>query len=304
MAHAQPHVRALDAFPIAFERNAGQVDTDAPLVAHGGGYALLLTDGGATLRLPGLRDVRMTLRGGREDAVPRARPLCPGRSITSSAATRASGAPTFPRTPGPSSRMAHVGIGTSYPSDAGFNITQLGSCDVVVTPESSAVPRAGGTGLITASIWPPSCAWVARSDASWLTTSATVGAGSAALSFTAAPNPGFLSRTGHLVVAEQTLTVTQQGPVFSNMPSVLPPSPAAGSGAAQTFTFTFYDSNNAINLDVVNVLINDFLDGRFGCYIAHARPLNVLYLVNDAGNALLPGLVLDGNPQSVATRSV
>jgi hypothetical protein len=47
------------------------------------------------------------------------------------------------------------------------------------------------------------------------------------------------------------------------------------------------------------VLINAFLDGRFGCYLAYARPINVLYLVNDPGDALLPGLVLDGSPQSL-----
>jgi|GEM_PF-2306297 len=72
------------------------------------------------------------------------------------------------------------------------------------------------------------------------------------------------------------------------------PSPAAGSGSSRTFTFTFSDPNGWQDLNVVNVLINDFLDGRRACYLAYVRPLNVLYLVNDTGDALLPGLVLNG----------
>jgi len=66
--------------------------------------------------------------------------------------------------------------------------------------------------------------------------------------------------------------------------------PASGSGSSQSFTFTFTDPRGYQDLNVVNVLFNNFLDGRNACYLAYARPLNVLYLVNDAGTALLPGL--------------
>ena len=43
-----------------------------------------------------------------------------------------------------------------------------------------------------------------------------------------------------------------------------------------------------------NILINNFIDGRHGCYLAYARSINVLYLMNDNGDALLAG-------QSLAT---
>ena len=66
--------------------------------------------------------------------------------------------------------------------------------------------------------------------------------------------------------------------------------PAAGSGMTQTFTFTFTDPRGYQDLNVVNVLINNFLDGRNACYLAYSQPLNTLYLVGDAGGALLPGL--------------
>jgi len=47
-------------------------------------------------------------------------------------------------------------------------------------------------------------------------------------------------------------------------------------------------------LGVVDILVNNVLDGRQVCYLAYSNPLGVLYLVNDPGTALLPG-------QSLAT---
>jgi hypothetical protein len=72
-------------------------------------------------------------------------------------------------------------------------------------------------------------------------------------------------------------------------------SPSSGSGVNQLFTATFNDTAGYTNLDVVNVLINPFLDGRSSCFIAYSRPSNVLYLVNDSGSALLPGMVVNGS---------
>jgi outer membrane protein TolC len=43
------------------------------------------------------------------------------------------------------------------------------------------------------------------------------------------------------------------------------------------------------------ILINDALNGNNACYLAYSRAYNTLYLVNDAGTALLPGLTLNGS---------
>ena len=73
-------------------------------------------------------------------------------------------------------------------------------------------------------------------------------------------------------------------------------SPAQGSGHSPTaFTFTFSDTNGFADLGVENILINSALDGRHACYLAYARSLNVLYLVNDTGDALLPGQALNAS---------
>ena len=67
-------------------------------------------------------------------------------------------------------------------------------------------------------------------------------------------------------------------------------SPAFGSGTSATLALTFTDPRGWQDLDVVNLLINGVLDGRQACYLAYSRTNGVLYLVNDAGTGLSPGL--------------
>ncbi|SPF46807.1 putative 6-phosphogluconolactonase [Candidatus Sulfopaludibacter sp. SbA4] len=84
-------------------------------------------------------------------------------------------------------------------------------------------------------------------------------------------------------------------PVVMTFPTVGGVTPARGSGSAQTFTFTFSDSKGYLDLGVVDMLINNFLNGNQACYLAYSQPLSVLYLVNDAGTGLSPGLTLGGS---------
>jgi len=77
-------------------------------------------------------------------------------------------------------------------------------------------------------------------------------------------------------------------------------SPASGSGSNAAFTFSFSDSNGYQALSVVDVLIDNVLDGRHACYIAFVPSganSGSVYLVDDAGDAGGPyqGLVLPGS---------
>ena len=82
-------------------------------------------------------------------------------------------------------------------------------------------------------------------------------------------------------------------------------SPASGSGPSQTYTFTFSDSNGWQDLGVVDLLMNNFVNGRNACYIAYSVPYNTVYLVDDAGDAggpfagtmVLPGTATISNGQ-------
>src|SRR5262249_4132620 len=84
-----------------------------------------------------------------------------------------------------------------------------------------------------------------------------------------------------------------------NRPTV---GPAAGRGLNQGMDVGFTDAAGGSSMSVVNVLINNFLDGRNACYLAYVVPDNILYLVNDAGDAGGPfagSLVLNGTGGSI-----
>jgi len=64
------------------------------------------------------------------------------------------------------------------------------------------------------------------------------------------------------------ISVGAQGP---GVPSAYSVTPGAGTGSNATLTFTFGDSGGYQNLTVVNVLINNSLDGRAACYLAYSQ---------------------------------
>jgi len=88
-------------------------------------------------------------------------------------------------------------------------------------------------------------------------------------------------------------------------PSVIGTSPTSGNTATQSFTFQFSHSAGYQNLSVVNVLINNFLDGRHACYLAYSVSASTLYLVDDAGDGGGPfaGGVVLGNPGTAIQNS-
>jgi len=86
---------------------------------------------------------------------------------------------------------------------------------------------------------------------------------------------------------------TRQAAVGAPSPGTA--SPASGSGSSQSMSFTFNDPRGWQDLDVVNVLINNALDGRNACYLAYSRASGVLYLVADNGGTLSSGLALGGS---------
>jgi len=80
--------------------------------------------------------------------------------------------------------------------------------------------------------------------------------------------------------------------VFLGPSSVVPTpgvtTPASGGGFNQQFTFNFYDAGGWQKFTVLDVLINNAIDGRQACYIAF-QPTGPnsgsLFLVDDAGDA-------------------
>ena len=53
----------------------------------------------------------------------------------------------------------------------------------------------------------------------------------------------------------------------------------------QPVTFTVADAKGAADIGIVNLLVNNFIDGRQACYLAYVAATNSLLLVDDAGDA-------------------
>ncbi len=83
-------------------------------------------------------------------------------------------------------------------------------------------------------------------------------------------------------------------------PAVGAVNPARSSTLSQTYTFTYTDTNGFADLAVVNVLVNNFLDGIGACYVAFAptsATSGYLYLVDDAGD----GGYANGSPIALSS---
>lgn len=89
-----------------------------------------------------------------------------------------------------------------------FTVQQGSGCSFGVSPTSAALPASGGSGSVAVTT-ATACSWTAQSSVPWLTVTSTASAtGSGNVTFTATPNTG-AARSGTLIVAGQTVSVTQ-----------------------------------------------------------------------------------------------
>ncbi|HMJ92110.1 MAG TPA: BACON domain-containing carbohydrate-binding protein, partial [Candidatus Acidoferrum sp.] len=95
------------------------------------------------------------------------------------------------------------------------NVTIVGVCTFTVDTDPLTFPASGGTdgvGVIAHS----SCSWSASSSSPWIHfTAGTNASGTAAIGFSVDVNPSISQRTGTLIVAGQSISVTQQGQTCS-----------------------------------------------------------------------------------------
>ncbi len=96
-----------------------------------------------------------------------------------------------------------------------------------------------------------------------------------------------------------SVTVTVEPVSTATTTAVLGMSPSSGGGHSRVFTFTFSDAKGWQDLGVVNILLNDSLNASNACYLAYVPAIDAIYLVNDAGNALLSGIHLGGQSSPI-----
>ncbi len=147
---------------------------------------------------------------------------------------------------------------------------------VVLSANSVNAGAGAGSGSVTVTVTPAGSVWTAVANAPWL----TVTAGNGVADYTYTANAG-AARSGTLTIGGQTFTVNQA----AGAAPVVTQTPFAGSGLSKVISVQFRSPAGAGNLGVLNVLINDALNGDRACYIAYSAPLKVLYLVNDGGPA-------------------
>jgi len=90
------------------------------------------------------------------------------------------------------------------------------------------------------------------------------------------------------IAASDTVTATIAGTSGSIVVAavvVVPPAPVSVNIATPAFTFVYTDPRGYQDLNVVDILVNNFLDGRHACYLAYIVAQNTLVLVDDGGDA-------------------
>jgi hypothetical protein len=180
---------------------------------------------------------------------------------------------------------------------------------IVGTPASSSAPAISGLSPVSAA--PGGAAFtltlngtnfVSGAVAEWNGTALSTSFVSA-MQLTASVPAALIASAGMAAV-----TVVNPGAVTSggvgfpiqSGPAATAVSPGTGNGASQAFTFTFSDPSGYQNLGVLDVLINNYLDGIQACYVAlvpSGANAGTVYLVDDggdaggpfAGNLALPG---------------
>jgi len=107
--------------------------------------------------------------------------------------------------------------GTIRIQDKTVSVHQEGiTCTYVLTPTARSVGSAGGGGSIDVTA-PGGCTWGGASDVSWITVTSPNSSGNGTLTYTLDPNPTGTARSGHISVADQTVTITQEtGPAIAN----------------------------------------------------------------------------------------
>ncbi|SPF54062.1 exported hypothetical protein [Candidatus Sulfopaludibacter sp. SbA4] len=205
----------------------------------------------------------------------------------------------------------------------GVNYIFGGWSDGIVAPHSVTIPQAGGTYIAAFTTQYQLTTGVSPSAGGSITLSPAPGTGGyynagTRVQLTPAPSPGFQfsNWSGDLAGSTVSQPITMNGPhnvtanfagspPASGTPSVVSAQPASGSGASQSFTFQFSDSAGAQDLSVMNVLINNALDGRQACYLAYVMSSSTLLLVGDTGVASGPyaGSVTLGNPNTTIQNS-
>jgi hypothetical protein len=112
-----------------------------------------------------------------------------------------------------------------------FTVNQTGApCGVSISPNSRIHGNGAGTNSVNVTA-DPGCTWTTVNTNDWLViTSGASGTGTGSVNYVITPNPTLFTRTGTVVIADQVLTLVQQGFVCSY--HIVPSDRRHGAGMA------------------------------------------------------------------------
>jgi hypothetical protein len=181
-------------------------------------------------------------------------------------------------------------------------VTQTGTaCTFSISPTSAGVSDTGGGGSIAVTASDSACAWTAVSQAGWISVSPGSGVGNGSVSYVVAPTGLSTTRSGSILIAGQTFTVTQFGDVTG--PTVVLTAPANGSTVSNviTMTATAVDSNVVARVEFyrgAGTLLGTVLTSPYNL------PFQTTNLANGAYSFYARGFDTAGNQGSSGTNAV
>ena len=128
-------------------------------------------------------------------------------------------------------------IGTIAVAGQTFTVTQAPLCTHSLSPTSASAASGGGSATFNVSA-PAACSWQAVSQVSWIHVAGTgSGSGGGSVTYSVDPNPAAAARSGSIVVAGQTFTVTQAAApcIYSLSPTGVQ---VGSGGSGGTFSVT------------------------------------------------------------------
>lgn len=171
---------------------------------------------------------------------------CPGSPLSFNSFTmlRTDGGAPLPSTTSTTTTTTSVPT-TSTTSSTTTTTTPV--CTYTLSAPGASVPAAGGSGQVSINTQ-ATCPWTAQSFATWLTVTPPSGTGPAAVQYTAAANTNGPQRTGTLVIAGITFTVTQAASVPADLVPLFAvgTTPCAADGSTVTVQIANQGNGNAV----------------------------------------------------------
>jgi uncharacterized protein (TIGR03437 family) len=160
------------------------------------------------------------------------------------------------------------------------------TCSYSLNPTSQSFAAVGGPGRIDVNTG-ATCTWSVTGLPSWLTlTSSGSGTGSATVTYTVSANTG-VQRSASIIIAGQTVTVTQAASNPGQGPALVSLNPFQGSGPNASLTLVYAHPNGWAAIQSAEFIINPLWESTQrggGCYVKYAPGTGLFTLVADDGN--------------------